>query len=72
MVSPRQMSKRFQIYYDDFKQGIKYCVRIKMKQLSVVRNVEQTGVMVYYYEEKGLFFNITKLISVCLNENLIC
>lgn len=69
MVSPRQSSTRVQIYYDNFKQGINYCVKIKIKQLNEVRNVEQTGVMVYYYEEKGMFLNKINIISGCLNEN---
>lgn len=47
------MSKRVQIFYNDFKQGKQYCVDIQSNKINEVRNVGKVGVMVYDYADKG-------------------
>ena len=52
MAAPRLAGTRVQIYYNDFERGRNYCVDVKAAKFFDVKDVQNSGVMVYDYNEK--------------------
>ncbi|CAG9810251.1 unnamed protein product [Chironomus riparius] len=67
-VRPKNLKTKILIYYNDFVDGRKYCVDIKVKKAFEVTKLQNAGVQVYDYEDKkNIAVAFYKLNDECLN-----